>query len=173
MSDFPSLKPNQINYDFGQFNISELSMTGSGPIRFRHSLYINNYNLSLQYTNLTQSEVQSIRDHYFESATTHDYFEVPAVIWGTASIVPTDSLYRYVAPPEEVQRSIYFDVTVELRVTHGNLLLYILDGGDATVPSETAFTSFALSGYQPFILNGNGANLSSITVTHIFEGRGA
>lgn len=173
MTTFPSLAPDQINYDFGQPNISELTMTGSGPIRFRHSLYVNNYGLSLTYANLTQTQIQLIRDHYFDSATLHDYFDVPSVIWGTATVVPTDALYRYTAPPEETQRGVYFDVTVQLRVVHGNLLLYILDGGDATVPTETAFTSFALTGYQPFILNGNGANLSSITVTHIFDGQGA
>ena len=130
MTTFPSLAPNNISYDFGQSNITEMSTIGSGPIRFRHSLYVNNYNLSLQYTNLTQTQIQSIRDHYFNSATIHDYFEVPSTIWGTATIVPTDARYRYVEPPEEDQRGIYFDVTIQLRVVHGNLVLYVLNGGE-------------------------------------------
>jgi len=173
MADFPSLAPDEISYDLGQQNISEAPTIGGGPIRFRHSLLVNGYLLRLVFNNLTQSQVDLIRAHFVQSAGTHSYFKVPSTIWGTAQVVTTDSLYRYASQPEEAQKGVYFDVQVELRVLNGNIILFDLYGGGATQPAATAFTSFAFTGYQPFILNGGTANPASPAATHYIEGGGA
>lgn len=173
MVTFPDLEPDRISYDLGQLNISETPTIGGGPIRFRHSLRVNGYLLRLTYANLTQAQVDLIRQHFIDSAGTHAYFDVPSTIWGTAVVVTTDSLYRYVRPPEEVQKGVYFDLEVELRVLNGNLLLFDLYGGGASQPAVTSFTSLAFSGYQPFILNGGTADPTSPAATHYLEGGGA
>jgi len=173
VTTFPDLEPDRISYDLGQLNISEVGTVGGGPIRFRHSLRVNGYILRLTYTNLTQTQVDLIRDHFIVSQGTHSYFEVPSTIWGSAVVVTTDSLYRYLAPPEEEHLGVFFNVSVELRVLAGNLLLFDLYGGGATQPAATSFTSLALSGYQPFILSGGDADITSPVITHIFEGGGA
>ena len=173
MATFPSLEPNAIKYNLGAMNISEVETPSAGPIRFRHSLRVDGNTMQLQYNNLTQSQIDLIRTHYNDSAGTHDYFTVPSLIWGSTTVTTTDSLYRYTRPPEERHDGVYFAVTVELRIQTGNLLLYILDGNGADQPAVSAFTSFALTGNQPFILNGNGADLTSAAITHIFEGGGA
>lgn len=173
MATFPSLQPDSISYDLGAMNISEVETPSAGPIRFRHSLAVDGNVMRLAYTNLTQAQVALIRTHYNASAGTHDYFDLPVALWGGVTVTTSDSLYRYTSPPAEQQKGIYFDVTVALRIQAGNLLLYILNGNTATQPAVSAFTSFALTGNQPFILNGNAADLTSAAITHIFEGGGA
>jgi len=173
MTYFPSIAPDQISYDLGVQNVSEAPTVGGGPIRFRHSLLVNGYLLRLVFNDLTQSQVDQIRAHFIQSSGTHSYFKVPSTIWGSAAVVTSDSLYRYTAQPEEQQKGVYFDVQVELRVLNGNIILFDLYGGGATQPAVTAFTSFALTGNQPFILSGGDADITSPVITHIFEGGGA
>lgn len=172
MTTYPSLPPQSASFDFGVLNISEVDTLG-GPIRFRHSNQVNGNTLKLQYQGLTQIQVDQIRTHYFDNQTIHGYFDLPYSVWGGIEVVSGSSKYRYTEPPKEEHTGLYYNLLVSLIVIKGLDLLYILDGGHATVPTETLFISLALTGYQPFILNGNGANLSSVTVTHIFEGRGA
>jgi len=172
MTTYPTLPPQSASFDYGKLNVSEVNTLG-GPIRFRHSDRVSGNALKLQYQGLTQTQVEQIRSHYFENQTLHGYFQLPTAVWGGLSVVANDARYRYTEPPQEEHTGLHYNLTVSLIVIDGFTVLYILDGGDATVPTETAFLSFALTGYQPFILNGNGANLSSVTVTHIFNGQGA
>jgi hypothetical protein len=167
MTTFPAIAPNSIGYDLGQLNLSEVA-TVAGPVRFRHSMQTNGYTLNLNYVGLAQSQVNQIRQHYDDSDGIHRYFDVPAVVWGNNSPVGTDSLYRYVEPPQEEHLGIYTNVTVSLRVLIGLNLLYVLSGGGASQPSTAAFYSFAFTGTSPFILNAGGAN-----PTLTLQGRGA
>lgn len=175
MADYPELIPDRIGYDFGALNLSEQSTVGGGPIRFRHSLSLGGHTLVLTYNNRTQTEMNLLRDHYNSSDGTHRQFEVPTAIWGTASVVNTDSLYRYAEPPEEEHLGVFFNFTVQLRVVDGISLLFDLQGGGATQSTitPTAFTSFAFAGNAPFIFNGGTADPDSPEATHILQGKGA
>lgn len=172
MATFPELVPNEINFDMGQSNISEVE-TFAGPIRFRHSQRISGHALQLTYRGLSLADIQKIRDHYTDSGGTHFYFDLPTSIWGGVSLVADSSVYRYTAPPQEEHTGLHYNATVSLRIVDGLLLLYILNGNTATQPAVSAFTSFALTGNQPFILNGNAADLSSAAITNVFAGGGA
>lgn len=172
MATFPELVPNQIGFDMGQSNISEVE-TFAGPIRFRHSQRISGHALQLTYQGLSLADIQKIRNHYTDSGGTHFYFDLPVTVWGGISLVASNSVYRYTAPPQEEHTGLHYNVTVSLRIVDGVLLLYILNGNTATQPAVSAFTSFALTGNQPFILNGNAADLTSAAITNIFNGGGA
>lgn len=167
MTTYPAIIPDQISYDLGELNISE-EPTLAGPVRFRHSMQTNGYELQLAYENLTQSQVDQIRNHYFDSGGLHRLFEVPSAIWGGANVVSTDSLYRYNGPPDEEHLGVYFNVAVSLRVIAGVNLLYILNGGAAAQPAVAAFSSLILTGNAPFIIDAGGAS-----PTFLFDCRGA
>lgn len=167
MANYPTIIPNQISYDLGQPNISE-QPTLAGPVRFRHSMQTNGYELQLAYENLAQSQVDQIRAHYFDSDGSHRLFEVPPEIWGGSTVVSLDSLYRYSNSPTEEHLGVYFNVTVNLRVIAGVNLLYILDSGAAAQPAVAAFSSFILVGNAPFIIDAGGAS-----PTFLFDCRGA
>ena len=156
MTTFPAIKPDRISYNLGALNLSEVATTGSGPIRFRHSMQVNGHVMQLQYANLVQSQVDQIRSHYIENDGGHGTFVVPSAIWGDADVVPTDSLYRYTSPPEEEHFGVYTTIQVNLRILVGTDLLYILNCDNAQQPAESSFTSFAFSGTAPFILNARG-----------------
>lgn len=167
MTAYPAIIPDQISYDLGQLNISE-QPTLAGPVRFRHSMQTNGYELQLTYESLTQSQVDQIRDHYFDSDGSHRLFEVPPEIWGGSNVVSLDSLYRYSSSPTEEHLGVFFNVAVNLRVIAGVNLLYVLDGGAAAQPAVAAFSSFILVGNAPFIIDAGGAS-----PTLLFDCRGA
>ena len=154
MSAFPTLIPNSITYDHGRANVSEYSIFGAGPIRFRHSNYVNGQNLQLVYRGLSQAQVQLIRDHYEAVGGTHGAFTAPLAIWGGASVAQTDSEYRYAETPTEEHTGLHYNVTISLRLLQGTFISFILDGGPATLPAESAFSKYVFDGTAPFILNG-------------------
>lgn len=169
MTIFPTLVPNEIGFDMGRANISEVS-TFAGPVRFRHSKAVNNQVLRIVYRGLNQTQVTILRQHYYENQASLSYFTAPADIWGGLTVVSPSSLYRYASAPEEEHTGLHYNVSFSLRVIDGISLSYILDGGTATLPTTTAFTSFAFTGYQPFTLNGATA---SVTATLVLQGGGA
>ena len=169
MTVFPTLIPNEIGFDMGQANISEVQ-TFAGPVRFRHSKAVNNQVLRIMYRGLSQTQAETLRQHYYENQASLAYFTVPAAIWGGLTVVSPSSSYRYASPPQEEHTGLHYNVSFSLRVIDGVNLSYILDGGNASLPTTTAFTSFAFVGYQPFTLNGATA---SVTATLILQGGGA
>ena len=164
MDSFPYLRPNSIAYDLGALNVSKSSTLSSGPICFRHSLSVNNHILKLRFKDRTQTEVSLIREHYYNAAGQHLSFTVPAIVWGSSSVVSSGSTYRYLEPPEEDQRGVMHDIDVKLLILTGPELLFNLNGGGATLASEAAFTSYAFNGTAPFIINGDDATPTSITM---------
>lgn len=169
MTAFPQLTPNEISFDMGRSNISEVA-TLAGPIRFRHSQRVNGHNLQLAYRGLSQSDIEEFRTHYIDSQGTHGYFTVPIDTWGGLTVVNPDSLYRYISSPTEEHTGIHYNINVELRVIDGVILIYILDGGGAGQPAVAPFLSFAFNGNAPFILDCNGA---ASTPTLLLESSGA
>lgn len=169
MTDFPSIVPNEIGFDLGRHNISEVA-TFAGPLRFRHSARVNQHALQLTYRGLDQNAIADIRSHYIDSLGTHRQFGLPIALWGGVSPVDSESLYRYVSPPEEEHTGLHYNVTISLRIVDGNLLIYILDCGGATQPAPSTFTSAVFTGTAPFLLDCNGA---SPTATLVLTGGGA
>ena len=172
MSTYPELLPISFQYDLGGLNVSTEDTLIGAPVLFRHSLRQSNYRLILTYTNLVESQATQIRDHYVESAGSHRTFTLPSAIWGATDVVPADSLYRYAAKPDETQRGIYTDITVELVALIGNFLLYGLTGEPAALGSEESFTSYAMTGTAPFILQADDAD-PAVAATLIIEAGGA
>lgn len=158
MTNFPSLEPNTVSYDLGGLNVSEEETQNGAPVLFRHSLRQSNFRITLTYTNLTQTQVALIRQHYIDSAGSHRTFTVAPALWNGGDVMPADGLYRYGSKPEEVQSGVFTDVTVELVALIGNFLLYNLIGEPATLGAEEAFTSYAMTGTAPFILDGDDAD---------------
>jgi len=132
MNAFPEVLPDNFAYDLGGLNVSAEDTQNGAPVLFRHSLRQSNYRLTLTYNNLIESDVTLIRQHYIEAAGSHR--------------------------SEEQQRGIYTDMTVELVALIGNFLLYDLIGEPATLGAEESFTSYAMTGTAPFILDGDAAD---------------
>jgi hypothetical protein len=172
MSDFPAIAPNQIGYDLGRLNISEVQTFG-GPIRFRHSFQVNGNSFRLNYVGLNQSTVETFRQHYLENGGTHGYFNVPAIAWGEYAAVSSSSVYRYAEPPVESHEGLYYNLDIALRITTGTNLLYILVGGAAFDRTASNFESLAFTGTAPFTLNAGTANPLSPEATLILQGGGA
>jgi hypothetical protein len=173
MADFPSLYANALSYNIGALNISEEETVGAGPVRFRHSLRTTGGVVNLTYQDLTQAQMQQIRDHYISSDGTHRYFAVPAAVFGGAPVGQSDSVFRYDQPPEEEHLGVFFNVTVALRMLFGVNLLYVLVGGTAATRTVAAFSSFAFNGNAPFILDGGDADRTDPAATLIIKGGGA
>ena len=172
MYAFPALIPDQLLYDAGYLNVSESSTLSSGPIRFKHSLTVNNHVVKLRYLNRTETEVDRIRQHYLDAAGQHHTFTLPTSVWGGANVVGSASLFRYNNTPEEIHlNGIYHDIDVELVVLTGPDLSYILGGEQATLSAETAVESFLLTGNAPFILNEDDAVPTA--ATYLLEAGGS
>lgn len=172
MADFPTILPSQINYDLGGLNVSDEQTTTGGPVRFRHSLRQSHHRITLVYTNLLETEATQIRDHYLDSVGFHHQFNLPADIWGGADVLPTDSLFRYRAKPEETQRGVYTDVSVSLLNLVGVRLLYILTGEPAELGAEESANTFAFVGTAPFVMDSDDADPET-AATSILQGGGA
>ena len=74
--------------------------------------------------------------------------------------------------PVETQRGVFTDITVELLCVTGNFLLFTLPGESATLSAQASFTSYAMSGTAPFILNADDADPAE-PATLLLQGGGA
>ena len=154
MNDYPDSRyPNSISYDIGRLNVSESSTLTSGPIRFRHSNKLNSHQITFRYSDLTQTEVSLLRQHYLEAAGTHNKFKIPQTIFGGAGITSSTSFYRYASTPNENQRGVYHDIEISVVALIGNDLTYLLFCNGATDQATSTTSGFSLfSGTSPFYL---------------------
>lgn len=162
MSDFPELIPTSISFSHGRPNISEYRAFGTGPITFRHSYYVNDQTMELQYVGLSEASVQEIRDHYNVVGGIFGTFNAPVSIWGGAGIAQTSSQYKYVETPQEVHTGLYFNVTVSLRLLQGRLISFVLDGSGAELPAEEAVEALVFDGTAPFVLEGSTSGTATL-----------
>ena len=172
MSAFPELLPSKFRYDLGGLNVSSEDTLIGTPILFRHSLNQTNFRLRLTFEDLVASEVTLIRNHYVESVGSHVTFTLPAAVWGSADVMPTTAELRYGREPVETQRGVFTDITVELLAVTGNFLLFTLLGESAALGAEESFTSYAMSGTAPFILDADDADPAE-SATLLLQGGGA
>mgnify|MGYP003643176913 CR=1 FL=1 len=119
MATFPELEPATRSYDFGQFPLTEESPASSGSVRFKHGDTSQNYQLTLGYTALTDSEAALIRQHFQSQGGGYRSFQLPSIIWAghtfSGNVVPYSTRWRYIETPEEEHFSVgYVNVTVTL-----------------------------------------------------------
>lgn len=173
MATYPALIPNSVNFDLGRLNVSEAQTQSNIPTRFRHSLRTSNYTLNINYTGLSQTQIEQLRNHFYSTNGTHNYFSIPDSIWGGLYVASSTATYRYAAPPQEQHMGLYYDATVQLTVIIGDELLYILDGGGAAERTVSYLRTPVFSGYEPFILVGGDADRINPSETLLLYGGGA
>lgn len=103
----------------GIFPVTTETGFGGGSIRFIHGSVSSGHTLELQYSNLTQSEAELIREHYRLRQGGYNSFLLSAEAWAghtsATDLVPTTTRWKYAAAPEEVQKiGGYVDITVSL-----------------------------------------------------------
>jgi len=152
MADFPRIIPNEISFDAGVSNISEVS-TFAGPIRFRHSNRINGHALQLTYRGLSQAQIEQIRSHYVNSGGGLRRFSISSDLWGGLSVVPSSAEYRYLDSPQEEHFGTYYNITINLKVLDGAVIFFILDCESATLSAAFAFSAIPFVGMAPFVLD--------------------
>lgn len=159
MSTFPTLIPNSIDFDFGTPQVSEYSAFGIGPIRFRHTDFINGQTFSLKYQALDQTSIELLRTHYSNNSGTAGEFFVPIAVVSGVNSVNSTSIYRYTTTPTEEHIGFQrYNVTISLRAIEGVLIKFVLVGEPAQLGSLAAFDSFVFSGTAPFILDADDAD---------------
>tara|TARA_R110002012_G_C11638053_1_gene610398 strand:+ start:1129 stop:1656 length:528 start_codon:yes stop_codon:yes gene_type:complete len=173
MSTFPSLIPNSINFDFGAPQISEYSSFGVGPIRFRHTNFINGQTFSLKYQGLDQASIELLRTHYSHNSGTAGEFSVPISVVGGVNAVNSTSIYRYTTTPTEEHIGFQrYNVTVSIRAIEGVLIQFVLVGEPAQLGGLVAFDNYVFSGTAPFILDAVDAD-PALPISLILEAGGA
>jgi hypothetical protein len=172
MSDFPSITPNAISFDFGTLNTSNQPTVSTGPVRFRRSLKASGNQLQLTYTGLSQSQVDELRQHYADSDGMHNLFNVPSSVWGGYQSVAGASVYRYLEAPQEEHTGLFYNVTIALRIITGWFVQSDLIGPPALEPAPFDYSTFFLTGVAPFrVVAPSAALLPAPTL--IFTARGA
>ena len=100
MAIFPELEPATRSYTFGAFPLTQVP-SAAGAVRFRHATIASDYQLTLGYQYLTESEARSIREHFAAQGGTHVSFTLPAIIWKGHANTMDLLQWRYAAAPEE------------------------------------------------------------------------
>jgi hypothetical protein len=119
MATFPAIVPSRRRYGLGLFPVTTQAGFGGGSVRFLHGNRRYGIQLELGYEFLSQSEAQTLRDHYRGQDGGHRSFLLPNVIWAghsdPANIVPLGTPWVYSEQPAETHRSgLLFDVSVRL-----------------------------------------------------------
>lgn len=121
MASFPAIEPNARSYGItADLPMVVESAWPSGQVRYRPG-YAPTASaampLQLAYIDLSETQVQQIRDHYAAQQGGVVPFSLPAVIFQgiSAALFPAGILWRYTEPPAEQQKAgSLFDVTVTL-----------------------------------------------------------
>ena len=86
-------------------------------------------------------------------------------MFGGLNIFTADSVFRYTETPTEEHTGVQlYNVSVAIQAIEGIDLLFILDGGPATLPTEAAFAFSVFSGTAPFLLNGSEASQATLVL---------
>ena len=105
MAAFPALEPYGRSFDFGDFAMSETNAFAGGSIRFTHSDEALGHGLTLEYLEISEADMDAIRDHYRERQGGYLSFTLPAIIWqghpDVETLVPAVGRWKYAGPLEE------------------------------------------------------------------------
>lgn len=163
MTTFPSLVPNAISLSHGLPQVSEYTAFGVGPVRFRHTDFVNGQEYQLTYTALDQDSIQLLRDHYQDTGGTSRHFDVPVSVLPGLNSTDSSSRYRYTETPAEEHIGFQrYNITISIKAVVGVEMRFILSGVPATLPAEEAVDIYVFSGTAPFILNGSSSALATL-----------
>lgn len=134
MTTFPSIAVNSRTYVPGNVpSRDQISLDGS-YVSFRRGARRVNQVLSLGFSNLTQSDMVLLKDHYIARKGTFEVFYLPSTVWGdySSSPVGVEFAWRYIAPPEITDTSFdRFNVSIELQTVSINTSDLHIDGENA------------------------------------------
>jgi hypothetical protein len=120
MPTFPAIEPLRRSYELADFPMEEEAAWPGVPVRYRTGydpLAAGGVVLRLTYEDLTDAQMQQIRNHYRTVQGGVVDFNLPPIIWqgNTSGITPSLARWRYLTPPEEKQKKAgRYDVTIEL-----------------------------------------------------------
>ena len=119
MSDFPSVKPSARVWTPGVRAQSIYESIDGVEIRFLHGERVTKQRLSLSFNNISEAVGISIINHYADSGTTYNIFNLPADVFaGQGSYAYTNqsnNAWRYASPIEVVYgRPGYMSINIEL-----------------------------------------------------------
>lgn len=105
MASFPALQPSSRAYNFGTFALTEVPSRNAGTVRFRHSTTPCNYELTLEYVALSNTDSVLLRTHFASQGGGYRSFPLPPIIWKghtfSGNVMPVGLLWRYASAPEE------------------------------------------------------------------------
>lgn len=100
---FPSLLPSARTYVPGSIPESSQTTLSGNRTGFRRGNRSVDQKLTLSFSNLSESEVEQIRDHYIDRQGSFDIFYLPTSVWSGYTTVPVASLgntaWRYAQSP--------------------------------------------------------------------------
>lgn len=124
--------------------------------------------LQLTFSHLVESDMDLIKDHFFDRKGTFDIFFLPSQVWGDYQATPPVGLidnvaWRYESPPEITDVSFdRFTVEVNLRTIAVDMSDLIFDGGSASAtPARTYILDGGAAAATPareFVLRPTGAS---------------
>lgn len=105
MAAFPALEPYGRSFDFGDFAMSEANAFAGSSMRFTHSDEALGHGLTLEYLEISEADMTTIREHYREQQGGYLSFTLPAIIWqghpDVETLVPAAGRWKYAGPLEE------------------------------------------------------------------------
>lgn len=142
---FPSLTPSLRIFGPGILPVTEKISASGAFFGFRRGSRTKGQTLSLTFNNLTEANVNLIKDHYIDSNGTFDYFFLNGSVWSGYTTPPAPVFgvaWRYASAPVISDGIIgRWAVEVELQ-SHGVLQgELILQGPDST-PAAAAAASY-------------------------------
>ena len=88
---------------------------------------------------------------------------MPIALFGGLNVVTSDSVFRYTETFTEEHIGVkLYNLSVSIEAIEGIELLYVLDGGPATLPSEEPVSAFTFVGTAPFILDGTDSSQATL-----------
>ena len=131
MDTFPSLAPTTRIFSPG--DVPSAIQTSLSGMRngFRRGSRRIGQTLGLTFNYLTETEINLIKDHYFQARGSYDIFFLSSKIWGDFAAIPIPSpsniAWRYAAPP------VITDSTYDRWSVSVDLISYVIELGDIDI----------------------------------------
>ena len=147
---FPALTPSTRTYTPGEMpSVNHVTQNGA-VTGFRRANRIAGQKLSLGFTNLTETQLNLIKDHYIDRNGSFDIFFLPADVWNGYVVPPvglfSDTAWRYANSPKITDGIIgRWSVDVELdsyQVLQGDLIVITPGDDNGSDPALAANASY-------------------------------
>lgn len=99
MATFPALKPARRRVKLGIYPVSIESGFGGGSVRFLHGVLPTGQTIELEFTNLVESKIELIREHYRTQQGAFYAFALPEEVTAGAAYfdkaIPVTTQWKY------------------------------------------------------------------------------